>query len=381
MDDRLKPLDLLEPPDQWDEIQRRIPTLERQAPPPLGRRVAAIAVASILAAGITFAVVRALPDEDRTTPGGSSGPVPSPTTSPPAATPTPTPSAGATGPTAPVATVDTLPGSGTLVVASGDSLSAIAAGSSAPVSLAVPSDFDGCCGIAISPDGSSVAYGVGGEGNGTIEVVNVRDGSVVASAPTGGTAQFPAWSPDGTAVVFDDGKALQIFSVHGRAISPVSSPPGPCADEYPALESSSGALAFFRDCVGGNDGGVYMQATIGSAPTRLLGVAGSEIFRAHGALIGLTWSPDGTQLAAQMADASVWTISVRDGRLVNGLVPSAGPDAVNGFGTIAWSPDGQEIAFIRDGEVQLVDLTGRVVALGPTEGSNPSSISWTAASS
>jgi WD40 repeat protein len=90
---------------------------------------------------------------------------------------------------------------------------------------------------------------------------------------------------------------------------------------------------------------------------------------------GLAWSPDGTRLALEAADGSLWLIDPEGTNAVE-LAPPASEE-IPGFGTVSWSPDGAYLACVRDGGVALVDLaTGVVRALDPTLDLEPTSIWW-----
>src|SRR6185436_5478807 len=217
---------------------------------------------------------------------------------------------------------------------SGKHLEEIAAGSSDLRNVATPATFDGCCGISVSPDGTQVAY-VAGDGSRAIEIADVATGTVLERTPTLDVpARMPTWSPDGTALLFNAGTGIDLYSLHGQAVSAMTSPPDHCADFLPALSPSDGELAFARSCDNGSgDDGVYVVPSVDASPVRILATP-PRPGDSWSSLVGLAWSPDGQELAFQADDGSVWVMTANASN-VRKVAEATG--SASGAGTVAWS--------------------------------------------
>jgi WD40 repeat protein len=262
-------------------------------------------------------------------------------------------------------------GDGTLVFAT--THGAFAATADGVRRLRTPPDFDGCCGIAISPDGTQLAYGVAGvppDAGGLVQVSDVRTAQILASTGrVGGAAHDVAWSPDGTAFAFSHGDALGTYSLHGERATSVTEPPPNCRDELPTWSAASGEIAFFRVC-GDDAAAIEVVRSDGSAETRLISMTVRPV--------GLAWSPDGSRLALASDDGSVWVVERGGSDLRRISAPADG--AIGGSGTIAWSPDGTTIASVRDGGIDVIEVSsGTIRPLSGANGMGPVSLSWSSA--
>jgi serine/threonine protein kinase/Tol biopolymer transport system component/ABC-type branched-subunit amino acid transport system substrate-binding protein len=157
-----------------------------------------------------------------------------------------------------------------------------------------------------------------------------------------------AWSPDGQQIVFDAGSDpdvshehehdhdLYIVNADGSDLRQITS--GYTNDIFPAWSADGEWIAFHRN------GSLWIVRPDGSDAHVLL--EGTEAL----SIEGIAWSPDGERLAFQNISEGAesfeaWVIN-RDGsdpRLV------FSPDWPPGSGTVAWSPEGRHIACWRGG--------------------------------
>ena len=237
-----------------------------------------------------------------------------------------------------------------------------------------------------SPDGTMLAVGMPG---GSVVVMSVDEhgdigeGSRLRSRADE-VVHCPAWAPDGSALAFVDGSALEIDPLVGepRRIEgwePAGgSDPAAFLIDYPpdrAVQWSPDgtAIAIARPS------GTWLMPVDGAAPRRLHESPATTV----------SWSPNGTRLV-------VWTrggivvISARDGVVEAALPPgrqpvwspkddriayvddrsgvvvigSNGSDprevAANGY-DITWSPDGNQILYIRDVSSRAYALVSQAI--------------------
>jgi dipeptidyl aminopeptidase/acylaminoacyl peptidase len=152
--------------------------------------------------------------------------------------------------------------------------------------------------LAVSPDGSQLAYAQGAANGSTDIGVRGIDGAPLHWLRRDLNADMPAWSPDGTRLAF--------VATNGES----------------------------------NGRDLYVVDADGSHLRRLTSDAASEDQP--------SWSPDGSTIAYRNGskrefndDQEIWTIPVHGGtptRLTHDHVPDEEP---------AWSPDGHEIAYVR----------------------------------
>lgn len=160
----------------------------------------------------------------------------------------------------------------------------IASGESAKI---VDSCGEGCM-LAWSPDGSVVAF----THSGTLELVR-PDGRGRRTVPTAVGVSSPVWSPDGQRIAFQSGEQLYTIDRGGSDLQSLG------VSAWFAAWSPDGsriAYLFPMDC---SDQGecvieVGMVGPDGTNATEVLRAGRCFCF---GFSPGLTWSPDGTQIA------------------------------------------------------------------------------------
>jgi Tol biopolymer transport system component len=166
---------------------------------------------------------------------------------------------------------------------------------------------------AWAPDGASIAFHGGGDGSPQNGVyVMADDGSTVrriSVAPGSGYAfHSPVWQPDGALLAYytgDDGKHdIYVANADGSSERALSTDP---SDEYWPVWSPDGRFVAFDRNVASVDGAIHNVVVV-------VGPDGSdEIVLDPSADLGdavsldtaqVRWSPDGTRIAAFLADAS-----------------------------------------------------------------------------
>jgi dipeptidyl aminopeptidase/acylaminoacyl peptidase len=225
---------------------------------------------------------------------------------------------------------------------------------------------------AVSPDGRSVVYTVthydleADRGRTHLWLVPVAGGEPRQLTHGDASASAPAWSPDGRSIAFvtargDDGRqiwlmpaaggeARQLTRVEGGASGPVWSPDG-------------SLLAFAsRVWVEGDEGGERLRRL---AESRSSALVYDELMVRHWD----TWT-DGQRSHVFAVDPA--TGEARD--LTPGPYDTP-PIGLGGFHDYDLSPDGTELAFVRNVDVPTAVGTGNNVWLVPTSGGEPTRLS------
>ncbi|OQY25863.1 MAG: hypothetical protein B6I34_01350 [Anaerolineaceae bacterium 4572_32.1] len=194
---------------------------------------------------------------------------------------------------------------------------------------------------AFRRDGSRLAFRSLSEPFG-LGVVNA-DGSNPLALDVHATAQQPTWSPDGTRIAFtaqDESGNWKIYSIAADNGPPEELMPG----QFPAWGLNNWlAYNACDDPLDENDDG-----------NRLCGIhfrdlGGQDVIKltADEQDVGLSWAPDGTQVAYMSDHDGNWEIYLLDfpwGKVVR----MTNNKANDGLPT--WSPDGQYIAFLSNRE-------------------------------
>jgi Tol biopolymer transport system component/tRNA A-37 threonylcarbamoyl transferase component Bud32 len=229
---------------------------------------------------------------------------------------------------------------------------------------------------ALSPDGKIIAYTAGPPGGMRLYVRQLDGGSPVPVVrEPGGFQRLPYWAPDGTRLVFQSERGIEIAPALGgvpRVLVPVPGLPGPI--------SPDGRLFLYasRDSL-------YAQPLLGG-PARLI-VTGFEVH-------SFAWSPDGRWIAyvsgnpdfildeslGNLAPSSIWVVPATGG------APHPVTDAQSLNVSPRWMPTGRALLFVsnRDGGRDVYGLgvsgsgwpSGQAVRL--TTGANVHAISLTA---
>lgn len=192
---------------------------------------------------------------------------------------------------------------------------------------------------AWSPDGTKIVFD------------RSRDGIYVMNADGTGQARLtnsfdttPAWSPDGTKIVFSsyrDGEPnSEIYVMNADGTGQTRRTNNSVIDNDPAWSPDGMKIAFVRAVFGGQSQ-IYLMNADGSGQ--------AQLSPSDGRLVnGPNWSPDGTKIAygggfGFGATADIYVINA-DGSGQTNLTPSTpGSETVP-----AWSPDSTKIAFVSD---------------------------------
>jgi WD40 repeat protein len=220
-----------------------------------------------------------------------------------------------------------------------------------------------------SPDGKRVVYSeTGVDGNVDLFVADLETGGDI---PTGLTSahsrrlttdpavdEFPAWTPDGTTIVYDNSGAhplddslfsdtMEIWSVPAAGGTPVRLTNNAFIDTQPDV-AADGTVAFWRGGV------IFAMNSDGSNQHQLKKVPRDVGFNPR-------WSPDGRQLALLQYDPSqratfepslklpsdlpLLKVIVVD--VATGAVTEVGPRVPSDINPVSWMPDGTALMVYR----------------------------------
>jgi hypothetical protein len=230
---------------------------------------------------------------------------------------------------------------------------------------------------AWSPNGSLIVFGKNGEDGGI--GLMTADGANVSWLTEQSADLWPAWSPDGDAIAFTTGTAgawdlASLGTADGRVTLLVAEPG---YDGQPSWSPDGRKLAFVSDRAGVRD--IYTASADGTGQTPLThGYVGPGRGR-HS--LHPAWSPDGSMIAFIYRDVvpgedTPFRVAVMtaEGAFLKDLA-SAGVVTSGSYppdpGSLTWSPDGRGIAYSFEGcdPSQPVECFGRSVRYVSLDGS------------
>jgi len=208
---------------------------------------------------------------------------------------------------------------------------------------------------------------------------------VIPFTTLAGAADQPAFSPDGNQIAFAwngaNGENLDLYVKLIGAGTPLRLTTDPAEDISPAWSPDGRYLAFIRRSPVEN--AIFIVPALGGAE-RKLGQTEPSLSRQAWSQCRLSWSPDGKFLAisdraSPQERYGIFLLSVEEGDKQRLTSPpeSFGDDAP------AFSPDGQNVVFIRSGsfsseDLYLIPTHGGELRQLTTDGLRIPSLAWTA---
>jgi Tol biopolymer transport system component len=196
-----------------------------------------------------------------------------------------------------------------------------------------------------SADGSRIVF-ISGRNNGLMTRVDYdiftmdQDGSNIVNLTRahGNTEMRPAWSPDGTRIMFESigmGRKWDIYVMNADGSGVTSLSQGELDEGEAAWSPDGSHIAYISNHHGNFD--IYTMVSDGSSIQRLTDQPSSEEQP--------VWSPDGSRIAFTSNRDGNWDIYIMnaDGSEIEKLTSDLSTESQP-----SWSPDGKHIAFTSD---------------------------------
>jgi WD40 repeat protein len=193
---------------------------------------------------------------------------------------------------------------------------------------------------AWSPDGSKIVFGSGRNGSWDIYVMNDDGSGLTRLTSEIARDDGPAWSPDGTKIAFTSSRdgdfEIHVMNADGSGVIQLTD--HPAEDGNPAWSPNGTRIAFTSDRDGNNE--LYVMNADGTNTVRLTNVSDEAIHP--------EWSPDGRRILFTRTVAGQYVMNA-DGSDLRWL-------NVYGGGA-TWSPDGAQIVF-SNGNLFVINADG-----------------------
>lgn len=141
---------------------------------------------------------------------------------------------------------------------------------------------------AWSPDGTQVVY-AGSEGD-SAEIYLIEADGIRRLTNDPGEDDYPSWTPDGAQIVWESSRSGQwgIWLMNDVGAQQIVDPVEGANDRYPRISPDGTQVVFASDRDRNDDGyELYVQSLAGGSPVRLTRFE-------NGSAIGPQWSPDGS---------------------------------------------------------------------------------------
>lgn len=222
--------------------------------------------------------------------------------------------------------------------------------------------------IALSPDGSQVAFVRETEGGNALFVLSTDGGAIrrlVGAAQIGRSVVGPIWSPDGTTIAFAGGDCTyspRLYTISADGTQLRRLPPLPVAHNLRWIEpygwSPDGSELLYDvqdwidDCFKASEfdrADLYTVSADGTSPSRLPGV------RFGPYLVNAAWSPSGSSIVTTTYDPNSQTCSL--------VMIAPGSSSLRtlargcgGRGGFVWDPSGNSVIVARDSSIDRIDV-------------------------